>query len=182
MPEHVEENSLRPPEVVAQRVIRRLSPGGKEHREARLGKPALPWYDIYAPMGRREQHLSFGEARAFVLENFERFSPELSAFARRAFDQGWIDAESRDGKTGGAFCAGIAAIEESRVMCNFDGSLDQTFTIAHELGHAFHNYCMTGKKVLLRATPMTLAETASIFCVLSWSATKRVWLATSRPS
>jgi pepF/M3 family oligoendopeptidase len=133
-------------------------------KAARLGKPALPWYDIFAPMGKRQKQLSFGEARAFVLENFERFSPELSAFARRAFDQGWIDAEMRDGKPGGAFCAGIPAIEESRVMCNFDGSLEQTLTIAHELGHAFHNSCMTGKPPLLRSTPMTLAETASIFC------------------
>jgi oligoendopeptidase F len=55
-------------------------------------------------------------------------------------------------------------VEESRVLCNFDGSLDQTFTVAHELGHGFHNYCMKGKKPLQRITPMTLAETASTFC------------------
>ena len=133
-------------------------------KAARLGKPALPWYDIFAPMGSLERHYSFSEAKAFVLDNFARFSPELADFARRAFEQGWIDAEARPGKTGGAFCAPIPAIEESRVMCNFDGTLDQTLTIAHELGHAFHNHCMTGLKPLLRSNPMTLAETASIFC------------------
>jgi oligoendopeptidase F len=111
-----------------------------------------------------ERTFSFGEARAFILENFAHFSPEMAEFARSAFDKNWIDAQPRDGKRGGAFCSAIPDIEESRVMCNFDGTLDQTFTIAHELGHAFHNSCMNGKKPLLRQTPMTLAETASIFC------------------
>jgi oligoendopeptidase F len=99
-----------------------------------------------------------------VLDNFNTFSPELAAFARRAFDCNWIDAEPRDGKRGGAFCMRIPAKEESRVLCNFDGSLDQVSTIAHELGHAYHIECQRGKGYLQFITPMTLAETASIFC------------------
>ena len=86
--------------------------------------------------------------------------------ARRAFDGRWIDAEQRDGKRGGAFCMGVDAVRESRVLCNFDGTLDQVSTIAHELGHAFHNECLyaAGKTYLQSDTPMTLAETASIMC------------------
>jgi pepF/M3 family oligoendopeptidase len=133
-------------------------------KAARLGKPALPWYDLFAPVGKLDRRLSFSQAQSFIVEQFGRFSGELADFAQAAFERHWIDAEPRDGKQGGAFCASIMALEESRVLCNFDGSLDQTFTIAHELGHGFHNYCMIGKTPLQRATPMTLAETASTFC------------------
>ncbi len=133
-------------------------------KAARLGKPALPWYDLFAPMGRLERKMTFSEAQSFVVDQFGRFSGELADFARTAFEQRWIDAEPRSGKRGGAFCAPIYAKEESRVLCNFDGSLDQTFTIAHELGHGFHNHCMKGKLPLQRGTPTTLAETASTFC------------------
>ncbi len=133
-------------------------------KAARLGKPALPWYDLFAPMGKAERVFSWDEARAFVVEQFGHFSPELADFASQAFEKQWIDAEPRDGKRGGAFCSALPAVEESRILCNFDGSFDQTFTVAHELGHGFHNSCMKGKKPLQRITPMTLAETASTFC------------------
>ncbi len=133
-------------------------------KAARLGKQALPWYDLFAPLGKTERVFSWDEARHFVVEQFGHFSPELADFASRAFEKQWIDAEPRDGKRGGAFCSPLLAVEESRVMCNFDGSLDETFTIAHELGHGFHNYCLKGKQPLQRITPMTLAETASTFC------------------
>jgi oligoendopeptidase F len=106
------------------------------------------------------------EAREFIMENFNQFSPELSDFAQRAFDNNWIDAEQREGKRGGAFCMGVSQVKESRILSNFDGSFDQVSTLAHELGHAFHNECayQTGKTELQQATPMTLAETASIMC------------------
>lgn len=130
----------------------------------RLGKDQLPWWDLFAPVGRYNRHYTFAEAQALLVNQFGQFSPRLAAFTQRAFDQHWIDAEMRDGKRGGAFCMGISAVDESRILCNYDGSLDQVFTIAHELGHAFHNECMKGKQPLQRQTPMTLAETASIFC------------------
>jgi pepF/M3 family oligoendopeptidase len=132
----------------------------------RLGKEKLAWWDLFAPVGTSNKTFTWDEARDFVLANFGKFSPDLQAFARRAFDSGWIDAEQRDGKRGGAFCMGVPAHKESRVLCNFDGSLDQVSTIAHELGHAFHNECayQAGKTELQQDTPMTLAETASIMC------------------
>lgn len=132
----------------------------------KLGKEKLAWWDIFAPLGRTDKVYSFEEAREFILDNFGKFSPDLKSFAKKAFDQGWIDAEQRDGKRGGAFCMGVAGVKESRVLCNFDGSFDQVSTLAHELGHAFHNECAysAGKTELQQLTPMTLAETASTMC------------------
>ena len=136
---------------------------GKAHY---LGLPKLPWWSLLAPLGKSTQTYSFDEARDLILTHFGSFSPELANFARNAFEKHWIDAEQRPGKRGGAFCDSIPAVHESRVMCNFDGSLDQVVTIAHELGHGFHNSCAfkAGKTPLQTRTPMTLAETASIMC------------------
>ena len=132
----------------------------------RLGKDKLPWWDIYAPVGISEKTYSFQEASEFILEQFGEFSPALKNLAQRAFSENWIDAEQRVGKRGGAFCMGISAVKESRILSNFDGTFDQLSTIAHELGHAFHNECIfvADKTPLQSATPMTLAETASIMC------------------
>lgn len=131
-----------------------------------LGQEKLAWYDLFAPLGKTNTQYSWDEARAFILKNFGKFSPELADFARQAFDNRWIDAEQREGKRGGAFCMGVPAVKESRILANFDGSLDQVSTLAHELGHGFHNYCayQAGKTMLQQDTPMTLAETASIMC------------------
>jgi len=137
-----------------------------KHKAKLIGKEKLAWWDISAPMGRTDKVYSFEEARDFIVSNFNQFSPELGAFAQRAFDNNWIDAEQRDGKRGGAFCMGVAGVKESRILSNFDGSFDQVSTLAHELGHAFHNECayQAGKTELQQSTPMTLAETASIMC------------------
>jgi pepF/M3 family oligoendopeptidase len=131
-----------------------------------LGMPQLPWWSLLAPLGKSTQTYTFDEARELILTYFGSFSLELADFARTAFDKNWIDAEQRPGKRGGAFCDSVPGVKESRVLCNFDGSLDQVFTLAHELGHGFHNYCAykAGKTPLQMRTPMTLAETASIMC------------------
>ena len=132
----------------------------------KIGKEKLAWWDVFAPVGKTEKVYTFEEARDFILENFGKFSPELKTFARRAFDNCWIDAEQREGKRGGAFCMTIPGVRESRILSNFDGSFNQVSTLAHELGHAFHNYCIfqAGKTELQRQYPMTLAETASTMC------------------
>ncbi len=135
-------------------------------KAARFGQKALPWWNVFAPTGKLEKEYTFTEAADFILKNFEAFSPDLKAFAKTAFDNNWIDAEQRSGKRGGAFCMSVPGVKESRILCNFDGSLDQVMTIAHELGHGYHNYNMfqAGKTPLQRQTPMTMAETASIMC------------------
>jgi pepF/M3 family oligoendopeptidase len=133
-------------------------------KSRKLGnKGALPWWDVFAPVGKSDRRYTWDEAKRFVLAQFRSFDDRLVSVAQRAFDHNWIDAEPRDGKRGGAFCMGVPGVDESRVLCNFDGSLDQLSTVAHELGHAFHNDCQVGKKMLQTITPMTLAETASTF-------------------
>ena len=147
-------------------------------KATRFGTKKLPWWNIYAPTGETKTSFAFDEAREFILEHFGGFSPDLKDFAQRAFEHNWIDAEQRDGKRGGAFCMDVPAVGESRIMCNFDGSLDQVSTLAHELGHGFHNDCMVkaNKTELQKNTPMTLAETASIMCetIVTSAALKQV--------
>lgn len=135
-------------------------------KAARLGKDKLAWWDMNAPMGKSKKTFSWDETRSFILDNFNAFSPDLGNLAQRAFDFNWIDAEPRTGKRGGAFCTSLTAVKESRVLTNFDGTLDQVFTVAHELGHAFHNDCMfrANRTPMQRSSPMTLNETASIMC------------------
>ena len=135
-------------------------------KAARFGGKSLPWWNLFAPTGKLEKSFTFNEAADFILANFETFSPDLRAFALTAFKNNWIDAEQRPGKRGGAFCMSVPGVKESRVLCNFDGSLDQVMTIAHELGHGYHNFNMfeASKTPLQRGTPMTMAETASIMC------------------
>lgn len=128
----------------------------------RLGQERLPWWDIFAPVGKSERRYTWPEAVKFIVTQFRSFGDRLANLALKAFDNHWIDAEPRNGKRGGAFCMDVPGVEESRILCNFDGSLDQVSTVAHELGHAFHNECLVGKTMLQKITPMTLAETASI--------------------
>lgn len=130
----------------------------------RLGHEKLPWWDIFAPVGESNTVYTFAEAREFVLEQFGEFSPRLRTFAEHALDNHWVDAEQRDGKRGGGFCMEVPGVGESRILINFDGSLDSVTTLAHELGHAFHNDCAVRahKTEIQKFTPMTLAETASI--------------------
>lgn len=130
----------------------------------RLNVTSLPWWDLFAPVGENTRRYTWPETTTFITSDFGTFSGRLANLAKRAFEKNWIDAEPRKGKRGGAFCMDVPMVNESRVLCNFDGSLDQVSTVAHELGHAFHNECQTGKTILQSITPMTLAETASIFC------------------
>lgn len=129
----------------------------------KLGKQQLPWWDLFAPLGS-DKHFGWDDARDFIVEQFGKFTPELGDYARTAFDQNWIDAQPRDGKRGGAFCMSVMGVEESRILANYDGSFDNVSTLAHELGHGFHNHCQQGLPALKRGAPSTLAETASIFC------------------
>ena len=132
-----------------------------------LGQDALAWYDLNAPVSVGEpRSYTWGEAKTFVRENFGRYSDELATFAQKTFDEGWLDVPPRKGKRNGAFCMSIFGVKESRVMLNFGGQLDDIFTVAHELGHAYHNQQFYNfERTLLQGnTPMTLAETASIFC------------------
>lgn len=128
-----------------------------------IGVSDLAWYDIFAPVGGNGHSWEYDEAKVFIVEHFGSYSPALSGLAQRAFDENWIDAEPRDGKRGGAFCMGLRE-DESRILANYVPSYDGMSTLAHELGHAYHNVHRAKRMFLQRSTPMTLAETASIFC------------------
>ncbi len=132
----------------------------------------LPWYDLFAPMGASSTKFTAVDAREYLVNLFAEFDGELSQMVAKAFDNAWIDFYPRDGKAGGAFCAGVECLGESRILTNFDGMFTDVVTLAHELGHAFHNQCISGHRPLNKDYSMPLAETASTFneCVVMASA------------
>jgi pepF/M3 family oligoendopeptidase len=128
------------------------------------GDAGLPWWDLFAPVGDpTANECSWDEAVGHVRTAFASYSPTLAALAERAFTERWVDAEAHDGKRGGAFCMPVRG-DESRVLLNWSGSFDGVSTLAHELGHAYHNTNLADRTAMQRQTPMALAETASIFC------------------
>jgi oligoendopeptidase F len=128
-----------------------------------LGSDTLPWYDLFAPVGDEGPAWAFDAGQSFILEQFSAFSPRLRGLAERAFNQRWIDAEPRPGKRDGGFCMRVKE-DQSRIMVNYSASYDGMSTVAHELGHAYHNLNLAPRTILQASTPMTLAETASTFC------------------
>lgn len=123
----------------------------------------LPWYDLFAPMGETSTKYTTQECRDYLVRVFSEFDREEADMIARAFDEAWIDFFPREGKSGGAFCAGVEELGESRILTNYDGLLTDIVTLAHELGHAFHNHCVRTHRPLNRDYSMPLAETASTF-------------------
>lgn len=132
--------------------------------KARLfGKDRLPWWDLSAPAGTEGQRWDWDDTASFVVDQFGTYSDRLAGLAARAFQKRWIDAEPREGKRSGGFCMGVQD-DESRILVNFTHAFLDVATVAHELGHAYHNINLVQRKPLQRRTPMALAETASTFC------------------
>lgn len=127
-------------------------------------KNGLPFYDLYAPISNADMKFTYDEGAKFVVKNFRTFSDNLGDFAQKAIDNNWIDVEPREGKVGGAFCAGLHFIGESRILLNYGGSFGDVVTMAHELGHGFHGECLKNETILNSEYPMPIAETASTFC------------------
>ena len=140
------------------------------HRFAKLkaqvfGEEILsPWNDLAPAPEVKETTVTWDEARDLVLESFREFSPRMAEIAQMFFDKGWIDAEPRPGKQGGAFSASNRAASHPFVMVNFLGKIDDVMTLAHELGHGVHQYLAAQKQGdLMDGTSLTFAETASTF-------------------
>ena len=135
----------------------------------------LPWYDLFAPMGGGGKKYTIEQTGDLLVELFASFDAELAQMVRKAFDEEWIDFYPRDGKTGGAFCESVDCIGESRILTNFDGMFTDVVTLAHELGHAFHNLCVYKHRPLNKNYSMPVAETASTFneCVVMAAAIDR---------
>ena len=134
------------------------------HKAKLLGhEGGLPWYDLFAPLAASEEKYTKEDARDYLIERFSGFDSELTEMVRTAFDEGWIDFYPREGKVGGAFCAEAFPIRASRILTNFAGSFNDVVTLAHELGHAFHNLNLYDNRPLNRDYSMPVAETASTF-------------------
>lgn len=124
----------------------------------------MPWYDMFAPLTKGEgRKFTVEQARDYLVEIFKKFDNDLANMVQRAFDEAWIDFYPRDAKVGGAFCSGLESHGQSRILTNFDGTLGDVVTLAHELGHAFHNLNVEGHRPLNRGYSMPVAETASTF-------------------
>ena len=125
------------------------------------------FYDIFAPLitesSDKEKDWTYQEAKEFIINKFSEFSSHMGNFVKTAFEENWVDAEIRKGKVGGAFCIDFPLQKVSRVLTNFSGTTSDILTLAHELGHAYHHFCIKDLDYNLCSYPMTLAETASIF-------------------
>ena len=128
-----------------------------------LGLERLEWYDMFAPVGDASMSFTFEEAKALIIDAYSSFSPEVGEFIKNALDSHWVDPEAHEGKIGGAYNIFFPKKKESRVMMNWEGTYDSVSTLAHELGHAYHDSVVKNYPSSQRSYPMTLAETASIF-------------------
>ena len=123
----------------------------------------LPFWELFAPLGGSAREYTAEEAREMLIDVLGRFSDEMAEHIADMFDHDRVDLYPREGKGGGAFCAGVHRVGLSFVCTNYDGSLGSVSTLAHELGHAYHGRCLRQTPFLAASYPMPLAETASIF-------------------
>jgi oligoendopeptidase F len=128
-----------------------------------LGLDELLDYDRYAPVGEARGAVAWPEAHRLVLDAYRDFSPELAEIAGRFFERRWIDAELRPGKRGGAFSASTVPSAHPYVLLNYTGTQRDVMTLAHELGHGAHQWLAREQGLFEHDTPLTLAETASVF-------------------
>lgn len=123
----------------------------------------LPWYDLFAPIGSSDKKYTIEESRDYLLGIFGKFDTELHDMVKTAFDEEWIDFYPREGKVGGAFDCGVPSAKQSRVLTNFGGAFGDIVTLAHELGHSFHDRQVFNNALLNQDYSMPVAETASTF-------------------
>ncbi|MBM7566947.1 M3 family oligoendopeptidase [Paenibacillus sacheonensis] len=134
-----------------------------ERKAKLLGLKKLDWHDVAAPLGQTEKKVSYDEAAAFIKEQFGAFSPDLADFTEMAFKDAWIEAEDRPGKRPGGFCTAFPKSEQTRIFMTYSGTPDNVSTLAHELGHAYHQHVMNDLPPLAQEYAMNVAETASTF-------------------
>lgn len=129
-----------------------------------LGLPKLQHWDRNAPLpGDDDRHIAWSEAKSRVLDAYAAFSPELASVGGRFFDQSWIDARLKPGKAGGAFSHPTVPSAHPYLLLNYHGKTRDVMTLAHELGHGVHQVVAGQQGYLMSGTPLTLAETASVF-------------------
>ncbi|MGM7702089.1 M3 family oligoendopeptidase [Pseudalkalibacillus sp. Hm43] len=128
-----------------------------------LNLEKLGWTDVDAPVGKTESNVSYDEAANFIIEQFKQYNPKMSEFSRQAFEKSWIEAEDRSGKRPGGFCTSFPNAQETRIFMTFSGTPSNVSTLAHELGHAYHQHVMDELPYLNQNYAMNVAETASTY-------------------
>ncbi|WP_078395202.1 M3 family oligoendopeptidase [Shouchella patagoniensis] len=132
-----------------------------------LGINQLALHDVGAPLpvgDDSKNHIPYAKACELIVKHFKRFSPKMADFAEMALRDGWVEAENRAGKRPGGFCTSFPVNQESRIFMTYDGSMSNVATLAHELGHAYHSWCLKDNEVQSQKQyPMSIAETASTF-------------------
>lgn len=131
-----------------------------------LHSDKLSWHDFGAPVGHQNTQWDYTDAANFIVDQFSKFSPLMAQFAEQAFTNRWVEAENRGGKGVGAFCTTLPRMKESRIFTTFSGTVSNVTTLAHELGHGFHDFAMKDVPLLNKEIGMCLAETASTFSEL----------------
>jgi oligoendopeptidase F len=134
-----------------------------ERKAKILDVDKLSWADVEAPIGTVSGKVSYQEAAENIVKQFRTFSPKLAEFTEMAFDNEWIEAEDRPGKRPGGFCTSLSVSKETRIFMTFGGTASNVSTLAHELGHGYHQHLMNDLHVLNQDYAMNVAETASTF-------------------
>lgn len=126
-----------------------------------LGIPNMEWWDLEAPLGEVKKRIPYSEACTFIIKHFTQFSPKMGSFANRVLNGEWIDAENRAKKSPGGFCVGMPIAKQSRILMTYADTMTNVFTLAHEIGHAFHNEVIFPLKEMNQSIRMSVAESAS---------------------
>lgn len=134
-----------------------------EKKAELMGLDKLSMYDVGAPLTNSAKKSSYTEGANFIVEQFRAFSPKMADFAQMAFEKRWIEAEDRPGKRPGGFCTSFPDSKQTRIFMTYSGTSSNIATLAHELGHAYHQHVMNDVHGLNQGYAMNVAETASTF-------------------
>lgn len=134
-----------------------------ERKAKLLGVEKLSWHDVFAPLSKDVPEVSYDDAADIIINQFQQLTPKMADFTKDAFANRWIEAESRPGKRPGGFCTSFPLSQQSRIFMTYAGTASNVSTLAHELGHAFHQHVMNDLPYLAQGYAMNVAETASTF-------------------
>ncbi|MHA0858145.1 M3 family oligoendopeptidase [Paenibacillus sp. CMAA1364] len=134
-----------------------------ERKAQILGVEKLSWADVEAPISKTSKTITYQDAAEEIVKQFHTFSPKLAEFTETAFDNEWIEAEDRPGKRPGGFCTSLPSSKETRIFMTYAGTASNVSTLAHELGHGYHQFLMNDIHILNQDYAMNVAETASTF-------------------
>lgn len=134
-----------------------------ERKAKLIGVERLSWADVEAPIGKADSKIAYDDAAEEIVTQFKGFSPKLAEFTVNAFNQNWIEAEDRPGKRPGGFCTSLTESKQTRIFMTYSGTASNVSTLAHELGHGYHQHVMDGLPPFNQNYAMNVAETASTF-------------------